>query len=142
MTSGIFKSLAFTALIAGALISIAPQQAQARAILNLNTTNTQQCNGYTRNYIDAYGYQRSATGTACLQPNGQWIIVSESLNPAPYPVYPQRVIYRDQPAHYTRPNYVQYDDRDDWRYDNDRYDNDRYDRWDRYDDDRHGQYNR
>ncbi|MCU1418823.1 MAG: hypothetical protein JWP32_2997, partial [Schumannella sp.] len=85
-----------------------------------------------------YGYQRSATGTACLQPNGQWIVVAETLNPAPYPVYQQRVIYRDAQPYYNRPNYVHYDDRNvDWRHDSDR-----YDRWDRYDDDRHGRYNR
>lgn len=135
MKTGIIKSLALGAVTAGALVAVMPQAEAARVIVGINNgyvQPVQQCDGYTRTFIDGYGYQRTAQGTACLQPNGEWAVVSETLLPMQSPRYPGQVVYRDVPSYYVRPTVIYYNDRNaHWNHnhDNGRHDNGRHNGW-------------
>ncbi len=101
------------------------------------------CREYTRT-VTIGNRREEAYGTACLQPDGQWRIVSEgSMRPVSYDNYVEtnRTVYVQQPTQ------VIYRDRTPTRvfffgtprrYDNHRHYNryDRHDRWDRHDHDR------
>ncbi|MDB5491320.1 MAG: hypothetical protein JWO78_1169 [Micavibrio sp.] len=134
MKTGIFKTLGLAAMTAGAVFAAMPR-AEARVIVNINNGYpVQQCDGYTRTYIDGYGYQRTAQGTACLQPNGEWVVVWETLLPVYNTAYIDRTYYRDVPSYYVRPSVIYYNDRNThWS---------RNDRHDRHDNGRHnGRHN-
>jgi hypothetical protein len=126
MKTGILKSLALSAVATGTLVAAMPQAEAARVVVGINNgyvQPVQQCDGYTRTYIDGYGYQRVVQGTACLQPNGEWIVVSEALLPLQSPRYPGPVVYRDVPSYYVRPTVIYYNDRNTrWSHD-DHHDN-------------------
>lgn len=105
------RTLILTTLAAGGLVAAIPHQAEARVVINFNTAP--ECQGFTRTFLDNYGYQRTATGTACLQPNGMWQVVSENVNPLPS-YYSQPVVYRRTPVYYGPMIVERGRDHDDW----------------------------
>jgi len=111
------------ALALSTLIFAGPKPAQAEVNFYFNS-GTPSCQTYTRNFVDNRGFQRAATGTACLHNDGVWRVVSEGPARVIGPVYYNPVVYRAPPA------VVYYNTgRNNWnnhynvRWDNDRHDN-------------------
>lgn len=106
----------FFALMLAAIFIVSPNPAKAG--VNITFNNGPSCQGYTRNFIDAYGYQRVATGTSCLQHDGVWRVVSEGPSRVismPYYAYPQPVAYSKgwhKKHHDNRRNWNRYDHHD------------------------------
>jgi hypothetical protein len=118
-------------------------------------------NDYCREYtgtIYVGGRAQQGYGTACLQPDGSWQVVSgDNVGQAVAPNYiinqPEPVVYYQPPRNVYRTTYyrprdvgtsisVSFND-DDWRRDRWRHHrHHRYDRWDRYDDRHHGRIHR